>query len=104
MSLQRVFSQELAFHDGPLHPFDRQQRKSSFAEQRTRDRRFAMDEFRAPFRRVAELGSRKRIDAAAASVSRFKYGHFLARAPELAGGHQTRRTCADDNDVARILS
>src|ERR1700744_2387673 len=63
-----------------------------------------MDEFGAAFRRVAELGSRKRIDAAAASVSRFKYGHFLARTPESAGGHQTRRTCADDNDGVGIRS
>jgi hypothetical protein len=56
----------------------------------------APEEFGTALRRVAELGSRKRIDAAAAPVSRFKFGHFLARAPEFAGGHQTRRTCADD--------
>ena len=104
MNLQRVLARELAFHDGPLRPFDRDQRKSSFAEQRTRDRRFAMDEFGAALRRIAELDSRKRVDAAATSVSRFKHGHFLARAPEFAGDHQTRGTCADDDNMVRVRS
>jgi hypothetical protein len=58
-----------------------------------------MDEFGTAFRRVSELRNRNRMDAAAASIARFEYRDPLARPPELAGGHQTRGSGADDYDV-----
>src|SRR3982074_3821793 len=63
-----------------------------------------MDEFGSALRRVSELGRRKRIDAPAASVSRLQYGHFLARAGELACGHQARRARAYDDNMIRTWS
>jgi hypothetical protein len=58
-----------------------------------------MDEFGTAFRRVSELRSRKRMDAPAASVSRFQYRDPLAGASELAHSHQACGTCTDDNDM-----
>ena len=63
-----------------------------------------MDEFGAAFRRVSKLGSWKRMDAATAPVSHFKYCHLPARTSEFAGGHQACGACADDNDVVRMWS
>ena len=100
MSILRFSVRELSVFDGPLHACDRQQRKPRLAQQAARDGRLAMDEFGAGFRRVAELSSRKRMDAPTAPVSRLQYGHSLARAGEFAGGHQACGACADDDDLA----
>jgi len=62
-----------------------------------------MDELGATVRRVSELSSWKGMDAPAASVTRFQYGHLLASASELARGHQARGTGADDDNLVRIL-
>src|SRR5882757_10640707 len=86
----------------PLGTPDRQQRKPRLAQQAMRDGRLAMNELGASLRRVPELGSGQRMDAPAASVTRFHYGHSLARAGEFAGGRQACSACADDNDVVRM--
>src|SRR5882757_6529120 len=61
-----------------------------------------MDELGAAFCRVTELSGRKRMNATAASVSRFQDGYSLARASEFARGHQACGACADDDDVVWI--
>jgi hypothetical protein len=58
-----------------------------------------MYEFGATLGRITELGSRKRMDAPAASVSRFQYRDPLAGTPELARGDQACGTGTDDNDM-----
>src|ERR1700722_6991340 len=84
----RLLSRELPVLHRPLRTLDRQQRKPRLAQQTVRDRSLAVDEFGTAFRRISELGIRKRMDAPAASVTRLQYGHSLARAGEFAGGHQ----------------
>src|SRR5260221_14764950 len=84
MSILRFLPRELPVLHRPLHTLDRQQREPRLAQQAVRDRSLAMDEFGSAFRRVSEVGRRKRMDAPATSVSRLQYGHSLARAGEFA--------------------
>jgi hypothetical protein len=58
-----------------------------------------MDELGATLRRISEFLRRQRVDTSTASVSRLEDGHLFARACKLAGGHQARRTCADDQEM-----
>jgi hypothetical protein len=44
------------------------------------------------------------MNAAAASVACFEYRYLLAGAPELARGHQTRCSGANDDDVLWLPS
>src|SRR4029077_11969754 len=81
-----------------------QQRKSSLSQPAARDCCLAMHEFSATFRRVTEVLSRKRIDAATTSVSRLQNSHPLAGAPKLAGRHQACGSGANDDDVFCLWS
>jgi hypothetical protein len=56
MKILRSPVREHSVFDGPLHAFDRQQRKPRLAQQAARDGRLAMDELGTAFRRVSELG------------------------------------------------
>jgi hypothetical protein len=58
-----------------------------------------MDELGATFGRVSEYLRRQRMNAAAATVSRFEDGHLLASARKLSSGHQTGSPRADDQDM-----
>lgn len=55
-----------------------------------------MDELGATFGRVAEYLRRQRMNAAAATVSRFEDGHLLTRARKLSSGHQAGSPRTDD--------
>src|SRR6202043_2929861 len=104
MRILRFLPRELPVLHRPLRTLDRQQRKPRLAQQAVRDRSLAMDELGSALRRVSEVGRRKRMDAPAASVSRLKYGHSLARASEFAGGNQACGACTDNDDVVWIRS
>ena len=59
-----------------------------------------MDELGAAFGRISEYVFRQRMNAAAATVSRFEDGHLLAPAGKLSSGHQTGSPRADDQDMS----
>jgi hypothetical protein len=97
--IRRLISRERALNHVQPRSLNRLQRKSRLAQQAARDRRLAVHEFGTALRRISELRSRKRMDAATASASRFQYRHPLARPPELAGCHQPCGSGSDDDDV-----
>ena len=57
-----------------------------------------MDEFGSAFRLVSEVGRRKRVDAASASVPCFQYCYLFAGSPKLACCGQARSTRSNDDD------
>ena len=61
-----------------------------------------MDEFGATFGRVSKYLRGQRMNAAAATLSRFEDGHRLAGARKLSRSHQASSSCADDQDMGTI--
>ena len=61
-----------------------------------------MDELGAALRRVPKFLIRQRVDASAATISRFEDGYFFAGACKLASGHQARGACTDDQEMGQI--
>jgi hypothetical protein len=55
-----------------------------------------VDELGATFSRVSKYLRGQRMNAAAATVSRFEDGHLLARAGKFSGGHEAGSPGADD--------
>ncbi len=61
-----------------------------------------MDEFGTAFRRIAEIRTRQRQDAAAAAFTGFEDRHRAAGARQRARRHQARGSRADNHDVTRL--
>src|SRR5215469_3286421 len=61
----------------------------------------SVDKLGATFGRVSKYLRGQRINAAAATVSRFKDGHLLARASKLSSGHQAGSPSANDQDMGQ---
>ena len=88
--------------EAPLRAVDGLQRQSGLADQGTRDRRFAMDEFGAALGGIAELRHGQLVDAATASRAGFEDGHTPSGARQLARRHQPGRTRTHDDDMFRL--
>src|SRR5262249_47865497 len=98
MELLRLPGRERSVLEPPSSPLDRLLRETRLTQQRMGNRRLAVDEFRAAFRGVADLGSWQRTNAAAAPLARLKDGDALACGCKLARGHQAGSPCPNDDD------